>query len=85
MEGRELVPVIRSLRDSAERHRRHEIEKAEKALARGDDPRAVLDAMSHALSNKLLHAPTHALSHASSAERDQFVRLISQLYGLHRE
>jgi glutamyl-tRNA reductase len=85
MEGRELVPVIRSLRDSAERHRRHEIEKAEKALARGDDPRAVLDAMSHALSNKLLHAPTHALSHATRDERDQIARLISQLYGLHQE
>jgi glutamyl-tRNA reductase len=79
------VPVIRSLRDSAERHRRHEIEKAEKALARGDDPRAVLDAMSHALSNKLLHAPTHALSHAKRDEREQIARLISQLYGLHQE
>ena len=77
--------MIRSLRDSAERHRRHETEKAEKALARGDDPKAVLDAMSHALSNKLLHAPTHALNHASSTERDQLVRLISQLYGLHQE
>jgi glutamyl-tRNA reductase len=77
--------VIRSLRDNAERHRRHEIEKAEKALARGDDPRAVLEAMSHALSNKLLHAPTHALNHASSTERDQVVRLISQLYGLRSE
>jgi glutamyl-tRNA reductase len=85
MEGRELVPVIRSLRDSAERHRRHEIEKAEKALARGDDPHAVIEAMSHALSNKLLHAPTHALNHATHDEREQFVRLISQLYGLHHE
>ena len=85
MEGRELVPVIRALRDNADRHRRHEIEKAEKALARGDDPRAVLDAMSHALANKLLHAPTHALNHASSAERDQFAHLIKLLYGLHQE
>ena len=85
MEGRQLVPMIRGLRDTAERHRRHEIEKAEKALARGDDPRAVLEAMSHALSNKLLHAPTHALSHAGSSERDQVARLISQLYGLHHE
>ena len=85
MEGRELVPVIRGLRDTAERHRRHEIEKAERALARGDDPHAVLDAMSHALANKLLHAPTHALNHASSAERDQFARLIKLLYGLDQE
>jgi len=45
MEGREVVPVIRSLRDSAERHRRHEIEKAHRALARGEDPQLVLEAM----------------------------------------
>ena len=75
----------RSLRDAAERHRRHEIEKAEKALARGDDPHAVLEAMSHALSNKLLHAPTHALNHATREERETIARLISQLYGLHQE
>ena len=77
------MPLIRSLRDTAERHRRHEIEKAQKALARGEDPAKVLDAMSHALANKLLHAPTHALSHAGREERDQVVRLIRQLYGLH--
>jgi glutamyl-tRNA reductase len=85
MEGRELVPVIRNLRDSAERHRRHEIEKAEKALARGDDPRGVIEALSHALTNKLLHAPTHALNHANSDERAQCAHYISQLYGLHHE
>lgn len=85
MEGRELVPVIRDLRDTAERHRRHEIEKAQKALARGDDPHAVLEALSQTLTNKLLHAPTHALNHAMRSERDQFVRLISQLYGLSRD
>ena len=41
--------------------------------------------MSHALSNKLLHGPSHALNHALTDEREQLVRLISQLYGLHRE
>lgn len=85
MEGRELVPVIRHLRDTAERHRRHEIEKAQRALARGDDPQLVLETLSHALANKLLHAPTHALNHATRGEREQFVRLISQLYGLSRD
>ena len=72
-------------KDSAERHRRHEIEKAQRALARGDDPHAVIEAMSHALANKLLHAPTHALNHASRDEREQCARLISQLYGLHHQ
>ncbi|MFP5382058.1 MAG: glutamyl-tRNA reductase [Gammaproteobacteria bacterium] len=85
MEGRELVPLIRGLRDAAERHRRHEIEKATRALARGDDPQAVVEALSHGLSNKLVHAPTHALSHATHDERERLAHLISQLYGLHQE
>jgi glutamyl-tRNA reductase len=41
--------------------RRHELDRALKALARGEDPKAVLDALSHGLTNKLLHAPTQAL------------------------
>jgi glutamyl-tRNA reductase len=45
----------------------------------------VLNAMSHALSNKLLHAPTHALNHATSTDREQLALLVSQLYGLHQE
>lgn len=85
MEGRELVPTIRALRDSAERHRRHEIEKATRALAAGSDPQMVLEALSRTLTNKLLHSPTHALNHATSEEREQIARLINQLYSLHHE
>ncbi|MEQ1592758.1 MAG: glutamyl-tRNA reductase [Thiobacillaceae bacterium] len=85
MEGRELVPTIRALRDSAERHRRHEIEKATRALAGGSDPQMVLEALSRALTNKLLHSPTHALNHANSEEREQIAKLINQLYSLHHE
>jgi glutamyl-tRNA reductase len=85
MEGRELVPVIRALRNQAEQHRQHEIDKAIKGLARGDDPATVLDAMSQALTNKLLHAPTHALNHATRSDRETFARLIRQLYGLDQD
>jgi glutamyl-tRNA reductase len=85
LEGREMVPTIRALRDAAERHRRHEIEKAHKALAHGADPEAVIEALSHALTNKLLHAPTHALNHASGDARDALANLVQQLYGLHHE
>ena len=85
MEGRELVPTIRALRDTAERHRRHEIEKATRALAHGSDPQMVIEALSRALTNKLLHAPTHALNYANNEEREQIAKLISQLYGLHHE
>ena len=48
--------------------RRHELERALRMLARGDDPQAVLEALSHGLTNKLLHAPTQAL-HDAQARR----------------
>jgi len=38
MESRDTVPLIRSLRDAAERNRRHELDHAMKRLAAGDSP-----------------------------------------------
>jgi glutamyl-tRNA reductase len=85
MDARRTVPVIRSLRDHGERLRRNELDKAHKALQRGDDPQAVLEAMSRALMNKLLHEPSHALNQAGDSEREQLARLVSRLYNLHGE
>jgi glutamyl-tRNA reductase len=61
MHERDTVPLIRQLRSQADEMRRHELDRALKALARGEDPKAVLDALSHGLTNKLLHGPTQAL------------------------
>lgn len=80
---REAVPTIRALRDQAERLRRSELEKAKKALARGEDPAAVLDALSSALTNKLLHAPSHALNATQGDDREQLEALLRQLYRIH--
>lgn len=83
MDTRRTVPVIRSLRDHGERLRRHELEKAHKALARGESPEAVLEAFSRCLMNKLLHDPSHALNLADGHEREELARLIARLYNLH--
>jgi len=83
MESRETVPTIRALRDSAERARRHEVEHALKMLARGDDPGKVLEALSHGLTNKLMHAPTQSLNQAEGAERAEVAQLIARIYQLH--
>ncbi|MHB1174884.1 MAG: glutamyl-tRNA reductase [Sulfuriferula sp.] len=85
METREMVPTIRGLRDHAERYRRHELERAQKMLARGDDPHEVIDVLSRALTNKFLHLPTHALSHAGDSERQELAALLARLYSLHHE
>lgn len=81
---RGTVPVIRSLRDAAERARRHEVEHALKSLAKGEEPARVLEHFSHRLTNKFLHAPTQALTQAD-ADRDQFQAIVSRLFHLHPE
>lgn len=84
MATRELVPTIRALRDQAERFRRHELARASKLLAKGEDPVKVLESFSNGLTNKFLHLPSNALNHANDQERDQLVELINRLYQLHR-
>lgn len=81
---RGTVPVIRALRDAAERSRRHEMEHALKLLARGDDPARVLEQFSLRLTNKFLHAPTQTLSHAAG-DRDDLPSLAARLFHLHVE
>jgi glutamyl-tRNA reductase len=51
-------------------------------LARGDDPKAVLEALSHGLTNKLLHAPTQALNEAQAADREELRAIVARLYSL---
>ena len=83
MESREVVPTILALRNHAERHRRHEIEKALRQLAKGEDIGQVLEALSNGLTNKFLHAPTHALNHVQASERDAFLDMVHRIYNLH--
>jgi glutamyl-tRNA reductase len=83
MESRGVVPTIRALRDHAERQRRGEMEKALRALAKGDNAEKVLESLSSALTNKFLHGPTQALNQATAAERDAMLETVHRLYRLH--
>jgi glutamyl-tRNA reductase len=85
LDSRELVPTIRALRDSAERARRNEMERALRRLNTGEDPQRVLEGLSQALTNKLMHAPTHALNHASAEERKDLAALLTRLYQIPRQ
>lgn len=85
LDSRTLVPTIRALKDHADRLRRHELEKARKALTRGDNPDAVLEALSQALSNKFLHSPLAALSQADAEEHPALIDAVRQIYRLHDE
>lgn len=78
---RKAVPIIRSLRDSMERVRRHEMERSIKALQQGQDPHEVLNQLSNRLMNKFLHAPNTALAHAD-CEQDELTMAVSRLFNL---
>ncbi|HSH98003.1 MAG: glutamyl-tRNA reductase [Methylophilaceae bacterium] len=85
LKTRDAVPTIRALRDQAENLRVNELEKAQKLLARGEDPAAVLEALSNALTNKLLHGPSHALNNTVGDEHAQLESLLRQLYQLNHQ
>jgi glutamyl-tRNA reductase len=52
-----VVPLIRELRDEAEKIRRHELARTLKGLELSPAEAAAVERMSHALVNKLLHGP----------------------------
>jgi len=80
MQVRESVPLIRALRDQAEDARRYEVERALRLLAKGDDPKQVLETLSQGLTNKLMHAPTQALNEATGEERRTLAQTLARLF-----
>jgi len=83
LKTRVAVPVIQGLRERAHALRTLELDRARKLLARGDSPEAVLEQLSQALTNKLLHSPISALHHAADtdeAERARLLALFARFY-----
>ena len=64
-----LVPLIKRLRDDAERVRRLEFEKAMRGLEHlNADEREKVELLSQQLINKVLHGPTVRLRQAAASE-----------------
>ena len=62
-----VVPLIRELRDGAERIRRHELARALKGLDLSPEEAEAVEKMSRALVNKLLHGPIQELKTLAEA------------------
>ncbi len=77
---RDAVPTIVALRDHAETTRIAELEKAIKLIQKGESPEKVLALLSNSLTNKFLHAPSHALNQAHGDEHAKLEQVIKQLY-----
>jgi glutamyl-tRNA reductase len=77
---RDAVPTIKALRDQAEATRQAELTKAIKLIQKGEAPEKALEALSNALTNKFLHAPSHALNQAYGDEHAKLENILKQLY-----
>ncbi|MDQ3260915.1 MAG: glutamyl-tRNA reductase, partial [Pseudomonadota bacterium] len=80
LEARASVPTIRQLRERAEQYRLTELERAQRLLAKGENPAQVLESLSRGLMNKFMHHPTRALHGADSHERAGLIRLLNELF-----
>jgi glutamyl-tRNA reductase len=76
--NRESVPRIQALHARGEALKLAEVERARRALARGDDPQAVIEALANALTAKFLHGPTTLLARPS-ADANQIAQIVEQL------
>jgi len=82
LEGRSIVPTIDALSGHHETVRAAEVARARAMLAAGAAPEAVLDALAHGLTSKLLTPPVAALNAAGDAERAELAAALQRVYGL---
>ena len=80
LKKRDAVPTIKALRDQMDVMRKAELEKAIKLIQKGESPERALEALSSALTNKFLHAPSHALNRVHGDEYVKLENILKQLY-----
>ncbi|MBA6413020.1 glutamyl-tRNA reductase [Parahaliea sp. F7430] len=76
------VDSVREYRRMAEQLRQQELDRALRALSRGDDPQVVVAHLARGITNKLIHAPTAGLKQASIAGRQDLLLNARRLLGL---
>ncbi len=77
---RHTVPLIQALHGQAEDWRAHEIARARKLLARGEDIDTVMEALAKGLTQKMLHGALAELHAADGDQRVQLAQTVSRLF-----
>jgi glutamyl-tRNA reductase len=76
------IDTVKEYRQVAEKLRDQELQRALRALARGEDPAQVVAVLARGVTNKLIHAPTKGLKEASAAGRQDLLATARNLLGL---
>jgi len=72
--------LIQALNRQADDWGQVELARARKALARGDSPEQVLEALARGLTNKMLHGTLAELHAADGEERSRLADTVSRLF-----
>lgn len=78
----DAAPTIRELRDHADALRTQTLEQAQRMLAAGRDPKAVMEFLASTLTNRLLHAPSQRLRDAAEHGEAELLGAARALYSL---
>lgn len=76
------VSTLRAFRDKADAIRDRELQRAIKALEKGEPAADVLTSLARGLTQKLIHSPSVQLKKASADGRDELLQLTQELFEL---
>ncbi|NLG75485.1 MAG: glutamyl-tRNA reductase [Xanthomonadaceae bacterium] len=77
----DVAPLIREMREGADRVRAQSAAQAQRMLAAGRDPREVVEFLATTLTNRLMHAPSQRLREAAERGDDEMLRALESLFG----
>ena len=80
MAKRASVPLIQELNWQAEAWRKHEMERAKKAIAKGEAVEEVMEALSRGLVNKLMHGVMAGIHDTPVVQRKRLVASVGSLF-----
>jgi glutamyl-tRNA reductase len=80
LDQRASVPLIQALGRQADDWRVHEIQRARKALARGEPVEAVLESLSRGLTQKMLHGTLAELRASEGEQRHRLADTVTRLF-----
>lgn len=80
LDQRSSVPLIQALNRQAEDWRTQELARARRRLARGEDLDAVMEALTRALTQKMLHGALSELHASDGAAREAVEHTVSRLF-----
>ena len=76
------VNTLKAFRKKAESIRTLELDKARKAILKGEDVQAIVENMARNLTSKLIHSPSVRMKRASAEGREELLKLVQELFEL---